>query len=60
MLHIAEPLSCQGFYATRIAARRVMRGLIALAIVAASLIVGTAVLALAALDFVGVVTWGMQ
>ena len=57
-MHIAAPLSCQGFYATRIIARRIVHALMIGAAVASCAALGTIVAALALLDFVGAVTWG--
>ena len=60
MHHIAEPLSCQGFYVTRLAARRVIRAAIIVALTFASLALGIGVLLLGIFDFLGVVTWGIR
>ena len=57
---MSEPLCIEGFYATRMLARRAARFALFLAMIAAAIVLGTAVAVLAVLDFVGVVTWGMQ
>ena len=56
---MSEPLCIEGFYATRMLARRAARFALVLAMIAAAIVLGTAVAVLAVLDFVGVVTWGM-
>jgi ABC-type dipeptide/oligopeptide/nickel transport system permease subunit len=57
---LQSPLSCQGFYATRIAMRRIGRSLMVAAITAFCVGLGAVVSAMAVLDFLGAVTWGLR